>query len=137
MSGVTFDGYMATEGGREAVMEKDLPLLFLSFPSAKDPNWKSHPGRENKSTAALITMSNMEWYREFAGTTLHKRGDDYEEFKKTLGDDLVEFACKLYPQIRHHIDYVEVATPMTNNYYLGQGRNSIHLKNHFILTSWN
>lgn len=24
------------------------------------------------------------------------------------------------PQIRHHIDYVEVATPMTNNYYLGQ-----------------
>ena len=64
--------------------------------------------------------------KEFAGTTLHKRGDEYEEFKKTLGDDLVEFACKLYPQIRHHIDYVEVATPMTNNYYLGQGRNSIH-----------
>ena len=66
--------------------------------------------------------------KDFAGTTLHKRGDDYEEFKKTLGDDLVEFACKLYPQIRHHIDYVEVATPMTNNYYLGQGRNSIHAK---------
>ena len=63
MSGVTFDGYMATEGGREAVMAKDLPLLFLSFPSAKDPNWKSHPGREGKSTAALITMSNMEWYK--------------------------------------------------------------------------
>ena len=75
--------------------------------------------------------------KDFAGTTLHKRGDDYEEFKKVLGDDLVEFACKLYPQIRHHIDYVEVATPMTNNYYLGQGRNSIHAcQRHFRLSGW-
>jgi len=118
-AGDLIDGYMNTEG-KEAVMSKEPPLLFLSFPSTKDPNWKNHPGRENKSTAALITMSNYEWYKEYAGTSLHKRGDDYEEFKAALGDALVEFACKLYPKIRHHIDYVEVATPMTNNYYLGQ-----------------
>ena len=45
-------------------------------------------------------MSNYEWYKEYAGTSLHKRGDDYEEFKAALGDALVEFACKLYPKAR-------------------------------------
>ena len=99
MGGSLFDGYMDTEG-RDAIMAKEPPLLFLSFPSAKDPNWKNHPGRENKSTVALITMSNYEWYKEYAGTTLHKRGDGYEELKAALGDALLEFACKLYPKGR-------------------------------------
>lgn len=75
-------------------------MTFFNPARTKDPNWKNHPGRENKSTAALITMSNYDWYKEFAGTTLHKRGDNYEEFKAALGDALVEFACKLYPQAR-------------------------------------
>ena len=43
----------------ESAMDLDVPLLFLSFPSAKDPNWKLHPGRENKSTMALVTISMM------------------------------------------------------------------------------
>ena len=122
--GRSFSEYMNLK--REDAVARRPPLMFVSFPSAKDPNWEKHAGREHKSTCILITGARWEWYEEFAGTTLHKRGDDYDEFKAALGDALVEFACKLYPQIRHHIDYVEVATPMTNNYYLGQGRNSIH-----------
>jgi all-trans-retinol 13,14-reductase len=84
----------------EDAASAEPPLCFMSFPSTKDPNWKKHPGRENKATCALITMSNNDWFKKFDGTSLHKRGDDYEEMKAAMGDSLVEFACKLYPQIR-------------------------------------
>ena len=51
------------------------------FFSAKDPNWSKHAGREDKSTCILITGARWEWYEEFKETTLHKRGDEYEEIK--------------------------------------------------------
>ncbi len=37
-----------------------------------------------------------------------------------MGDNLVEAVCSLYPQLRHHIDYVEFSSPLTNNYYFEQ-----------------
>ena len=49
----------------ESAMDLDVPLMFLSFPSAKDPNWKLHPGRENKSTMALVTISKWEWFNQW------------------------------------------------------------------------
>ena len=30
----------------EEAMDSDVPLLFISFPSAKDPEWNNHPGRK-------------------------------------------------------------------------------------------
>ena len=32
----------------EAAMDADVPLMFVSFPSAKDPEWDNHPGRTGK-----------------------------------------------------------------------------------------
>ena len=33
----------------EEVLNNEAPFLFVSFPSAKDPEWKNHPGRANKT----------------------------------------------------------------------------------------
>ena len=39
-----------------------VPLLFISFPSAKDPLWPDkHPG---KSTATIVTFANYDWFKE-------------------------------------------------------------------------
>lgn len=39
-----------------------VPLLFISFPSAKDPLWADkHPG---KSTATIVTFANYDWFKE-------------------------------------------------------------------------
>ena len=69
---------------------KTFTLLFLNC-SAKDPNWEKHAGREHKSTCILITGAKWEWYQEFAGTTLHKRGDEYEEIKVSTGCPIRQF----------------------------------------------
>ena len=56
-----------------------LPVTYISFPSAKDPDWeRRYPGR---STVEVITLSPFEWFAEWQGTRWMKRGDTYEAFK--------------------------------------------------------
>ena len=111
--------FMDLERGK-ALQAKTLPMAFVASPSAKDPHWRAHPGRENKSALTVITGASYDWFGQFEGTTLHRRGDKYEEIKARLGDAMVELACDLFPRIRHHIDYAEFSTPLSNNFYLGQ-----------------
>ena len=112
------------------VKSAEVPLLFVSFPSAKDPNWNNHPGRANKSTCALVTMANWEWFKQFENSTLRKRGDDYDEIKNAIGDMMIEQACKLVPQLRHHIDYVEIGSPVTNNHYIASPKGEVYGLDH-------
>ena len=50
--------------------------------------------------------------------------------KKTLGHTMVEQACSLYPQIRDHIDYVDIGTPVTNAYYIAAPHGEIYGLDH-------
>ena len=56
--------------------------------------------RENKSTCAIVTISSWEWFEKYESEMVKKRGDEYEGIKKTLGHQMIEQACKLYPQLR-------------------------------------
>jgi all-trans-retinol 13,14-reductase len=96
---------------REEALTMQPPFLFISFPSAKDPNWDKHPGRKGKSTCTIICGASWNWFKHFEGTTLHKRGDENKEIKAALGENMIDVACKIYPQIRHHIDYLEFSSP--------------------------
>ena len=89
-------------------MKWDKKRLFLILTTFKDPNWKNHPGRENKSTCVIVTMANWEWYQKWADNSVKRRGDDYDGIKNTVGEILIEQACQLFPQIRDHIDFKDV-----------------------------
>ena len=80
-------------------LDADVPLLFISFPSAKDPEWTNHPGREDKTTCAIVTLANWKWFSKWEDGQVKKRGDDYEEIKQAIGHKMIEQTCKLYPQV--------------------------------------
>jgi all-trans-retinol 13,14-reductase len=71
-----FDNYLKLD--KEEVQTAEVPLVFVSFPSAKDPNWRMHPGRESKSTCAIITLATWDWYKKWESKPLKRRGDDYD-----------------------------------------------------------
>lgn len=125
-----FEAEKHTNLTSEEVMASEAPFLFVSFPSAKDPEWKKHPGRSNKSTCAIITLAKWEWFQKWENRPLKKRGDDYEAFKNTIGHNMIEQVCKLFPQIRRYIDYVEIGTPVTNKHYLAQPHGEIYGLDH-------
>ena len=60
------------------------------------------------------------WFFVYLTMYLFFPGDEYDAIKNTIGEMMVEQLCKLYPQVRDHIDYKDFATPITNKHYIAQ-----------------
>ena len=43
---------------------------------------------------------------------------------------MLEQVCQLYPQIRDHIDYVDIGTPVTHTHYLAAPHGEIYGLDH-------
>lgn len=93
-------------------------LLFMGFPSAKDPEW--HEKNPNQSTCVIITEAKTEWFQKWFGMKSGKRGKEYEEFKNTWKERLLNGLYKFYPKCRGNVEYVELGSPATNEMYLGR-----------------
>jgi all-trans-retinol 13,14-reductase len=100
----------------------NFPLNYISFPSSKDPAWNGHfPG---KSTIDVISLAPYEWFKKWENKPWKNRGADYDAFKATLAEKLLDDVYKHVPQVRGKVDYYELSTPLStahfNNYAQGQ-----------------
>ncbi|XP_035688907.1 all-trans-retinol 13,14-reductase-like isoform X1 [Branchiostoma floridae] len=130
--GNDLDGYlnkfMAKD--RASAGEDVVPLMFLSFPSAKDSTWKNrYPG---KSTCVIITFTPYEWWEEWQDKRVMKRGEEYDGLKDAIAQQMWKQTCQLYPQLKDRLEYIEVGTPITNNYYIGCDRGEIYGLDHDV-----
>ena len=108
----------------------DFPLIYVSFPSSKDPDWENRfPG---KSTVEIVTIANMEDYEKWDGTTWQQRGDDYEARKEKLSKHLLERLFQRLPQLRDALDYYEFSTPLSTQFYQLNQRGEIYGLDHFV-----
>ena len=103
-----------------AALRKDpsapLPLVYVSFPSAKDPNFqRRHPGRS--TIEIVIGPCDFEQYRQWADKIWGKRGDDYEALKADLSERMLAALYKQLPHLQGKIDYSEVSTPLSTNHF--------------------
>ena len=93
-----------------------IPVLFISFPSAKDPLWaEHHPG---KCTATIVTFANYSWFQQWENGRVMHRGKDYDELKHALGKLVWDQTLALFPHLHDKVEYFDVGTPVTNRYYL-------------------
>lgn len=105
-----------------------LPMLYISFPSAKDPEWeKNYPG---KSTVEVITLGRYEWFEQWAKETWNQRGADYEALKQGFTERLLEGLYKQMPQLRGRLDYVELSTPLSTQWFNAYDRGEIYGLDH-------
>uniref|UniRef100_A0A8C5PV84 Amine oxidase domain-containing protein n=1 Tax=Leptobrachium leishanense TaxID=445787 RepID=A0A8C5PV84_9ANUR len=105
-------------------MCEQLPLMFITFPSAKDPTYSQrHPGR---SCMTLLTMAPFEWFSRWKGQQPRHRGEEYEEMKMKLAQGMLGRAIEEFPQLADKVDYMEAATPVTNEYYLRAPEGSMY-----------
>ena len=119
------------ENNYDAAVERFLenkdapfPVVYISFPSAKDPDYENrHPGT---STIEIVAPAPYEWFKEWQDETWGKRGDDYETFKSNLGDRLMEEMYKKLPQLRGKVDYYEVSTPLSTNWFAGYTQGELY-----------
>lgn len=56
-----------------------------------------------KSCMTLLTMARYEWFQEWEGTKLGKRGQDYLDLKHSMAQELLDWALTIFPQLRDKV----------------------------------
>jgi all-trans-retinol 13,14-reductase len=108
--------------------EAPFPLVYVSFPSAKDPRWERHyPG---KSTVQVITGARYDWFEKWRGTTWQQRGSDYETFKARLTQRLLAELYRQMPQLEGKLAFAELATPLSTEWFHLYDRGEIYGLDH-------
>jgi all-trans-retinol 13,14-reductase len=123
------------EGDHDSCVERYLedlsqpfPVVYLSFPSAKDPDWSNrYPG---KSTIDIITLLPYETFEKWSDTSWKKRGDEYEAIKEDITNRLLEELYKQLPQVQGKINYYELSTPLTTQHFVNYEKGEIYGLDH-------
>lgn len=107
-----------------------FPLVYISFPSTKDPDWdRRYPG---KSTVEMVTVASMEEYEEWNGTTWQQRGEDYEAKKAEISQRLLDILFERLPQLKDALDYHELSTPLSTQFYQLNTQGEIYGLDHYV-----
>lgn len=105
-----------------------LPVAFLSYPSARDPDFeRRHPGR---ATIEVVTLAPWADFAPWQGTRAHKRGADYTEIKARLTEQLLAPVLREHPGLAPRIAHQELSTPLTTQHYAGHPSGEIYGLDH-------
>jgi all-trans-retinol 13,14-reductase len=105
-----------------------FPVVYISFPSAKDPDYLNrHPGT---ATVEIVAPAPYGWFEKWKGTTWGKRGEDYEAFKAQLGERLMRHLYDRLPQLEGRVDYYEVSTPLSTEWFAGYRHGELYGLDH-------
>ena len=101
-----------------------FPVLYVSFPSAKDPDFqRRHPGR---ATIECLTMAKWEWFERWKDTRWQKRGAEYDALKVSLQQRMLDAVLARLPQLRGKVDHVELSTPLSAAHFAGHPRGELY-----------
>jgi len=91
------------------------PCLYCSFPSLKDP--EHDPGPEQRHTGEVVTFVPWEDFMEWKDSRWRKRGGDYEALKTKIEEALLAQFLENMPELRGMLDYVELSTPLSTDWF--------------------
>ena len=114
----------------EEATKVPVPLVFVSFPSTKDPTFDDRfPG---KSTCEIVTVSPYRWFREWERERVMHRGEDYRGLKMAIGAQAWNQVLELFPTLEGRKEYFDVGTPLSNQYYLGSYSGEVYGIDHHV-----
>jgi all-trans-retinol 13,14-reductase len=103
----------------EWIKEGKATHAYISFPSLKDPQAKTH-------TAEIIAWADYEMFARWREQSWLKRDEEYKSLKQRLSQALIDLVEKHYPGFAEIVDYQELSTPLTNEHFTGHDRGGIY-----------
>lgn len=109
-------------------MSKALPAVYISFPSAKDPEWQRK--NPDKSTIEIVAPCPYEWFAKWENEPWGKRGADYEALKAMFTERLLQVLYDKMPHLKGKIDYHETSTPLSTNFFCAYKKGELYGLSH-------
>lgn len=106
----SYDHDKLAETSTDNLLKGKVETCYLSFPSMKDREAKSH-------TAEILMISDYNQFKEWEQTTWKKRGENYESIKDTIAKNLIEYIDSKYKGFKDLVDYYEVSTPLSTAHF--------------------
>jgi all-trans-retinol 13,14-reductase len=106
------------------VEPKPCPVLYVSFPSLKDPELANKPNA--KHTAEVVTFVSYDDFAKWNELRWKRRGTDYDTFKKSIEKTMLEQLLARLPKLRPMVDFVELSTPLSTEHFVRPSRGSIY-----------
>lgn len=84
-------------------------IFILKTHTVKEENIRDTPSQlpshccAGKSCMTLLTMARYEWFEEWEGTKLGKRGQNYLDLKNSMAQELLDWALKVFPQLKDKV----------------------------------
>ena len=100
----TDDGIWAVADG------SPIPMLFVSFPSLKDP--EHDPGPSNKHTGQAMVWADWSSVAEFADREPGELAAEWTAFKQSVEAKLMAFFEEKFPALAPLVVYRELGTPL-------------------------
>ena len=111
-----------------ADIEQEFPVIYMSFPAAKDPDWTNrYPG---KSTIDIITLLPYDIFTSWEGSKWMKRGEDYEAFKEKISLRLLDKLYEQLPQVKGKVTHFELGTPLSTKHFMNYSKGEIYGLDH-------
>ena len=105
---------------RNPLIEPDAPMMFVSFPSLKDP--KHDPGERNRHTCEIVTFVDPDAFTPWEHESMKKgeaRDPGYLELKEKIEQNLLSQFGRHYPRLAPMVRYVTSSTPISVATYTG------------------
>jgi all-trans-retinol 13,14-reductase len=105
-------------------LDAPMPGVYISFPSAKDPDFQRRcPGH---GTIEAITMLPWQPFAAWARTRWKRRGDEYETLKNSIAARLRAEVERQVPAVAPHIAHAELSTPVTTRHFANYQQGEIY-----------
>jgi len=104
---------------RNELLKGRAAMAYLSFPSLKDPRAQRH-------TAEIIAPFSFRALESYREEPWRRRGPGYESAKSRITQALLELVERHRPGFRDLVEYAELGTPLTFEYFTAAPAGSIY-----------
>jgi all-trans-retinol 13,14-reductase len=119
-----YESWDTNEGIWSAADGGPLPMMFVSFPSLKDP--AHNPGSSNRHTGEMFVLADWSSVAGFADGGAEERPAEWAAFKQNIEATLMALFTKKFPALAPLVVYQELGTPLATASFTGHEKGGFY-----------
>ena len=119
-----YESWDTNDGIWFAADDEPLAMMFVSFPSLKDP--LHEPGPANRHTGQMMVLTDWSTVAEFADGGAEARPEEWSAFKDKIEAKMMAYYTEKFPALAPLVVYQELGTPLATASFTGHDKGAFY-----------